>query len=209
MGWLWTVYCRDVCVNFIRFMVVFSLGYFGGGWFLIHIQRVIKSGLPFRTVPATHGYSNEWIWICPYSCECGNGCVLVRVGTTTWWPDKGKIISGACAPHALWDHLPILRRGLNVSFDSGTEGGIFSYFSSLVFPAYFKVVRRCNFWNLFPSLWQKWWCKCGIAIDDVSGDLNGGPWSVLVRHWWWNLYVLVPLYPDLRVWVVSHRQSRS
>ena len=152
LGCLWHVNCWDVRVYLVRCMVVFSQAYFDGDWFLLHIQRGSDNGSSCRMGCATLGDSGEWLWIWPHSCECGHICALVRVGVTTWFSGDGKYVSGACAPHAQGSHLLRRQRMWSVSFERGTEGGIFPTFPSVEFPAHCQVGGRCIFWHLCPSL---------------------------------------------------------
>ena len=87
-------------------------------------------------------------------------------------------------------------------------GGISSYFTSLEFPENCWVGGRCRFLHLCPSLWHKLWCQFGVATYDVSIDLHGGPLIVPMWSWLWRLTVLLLFWPDLRRWVVRHRQSK-
>ena len=151
----WYVYLWDVIVNSIQLRVVFSLGYFDGGWFLIRLQSRSESVLLCSMGCAIHGDSGEWLWKRQHECEWGNSYELVMVGTTTWLPGDGKFVSVACMPHVQGAHLLRCRRGWSVSFKRGVEGGILYSFTSLAFPSHCQVVRRCKFWHLFSSLWYE------------------------------------------------------
>ena len=93
-------------VNLIQLMVVFNLGYFGGGLFLIHIQMEIKSGLMCRTVRSNRRYIGECLWIWPHPYECVHTFALVRVGTPIWCLYNRRFVSVAFSARALGFHLP-------------------------------------------------------------------------------------------------------
>ena len=64
------------------------------------------------------------------------------------------------------------------------------------------------FWNMNLSIWHKWWCKFGVAIVDIYGDIRGGLLHGQVWCWWWHLAVLVLFCTDLRRLLVRCRHSR-
>ena len=83
LGCLWHIYCWDVCVNLIWFMVFFSQRYLMDFYFCSIFKGGSKSGFPYRMINRTHRYRGELLWIFQKSCDCVHSCTLVRVGTTT------------------------------------------------------------------------------------------------------------------------------
>ena len=129
------------------------------------------------------------------------------VGITIWSPGDSKYVSGACAPISQWSHVPIRRRVWSIYVEKGKEGGIFSSFISILFPAHCQVGGICIFWHMCPSLWYQWWCHLGVNIDDVSGYLHGDPLLGIMWHLWWNIYFLDLFHTDLMILLVHCDQN--
>ena len=79
---------------------VFSLGYFYGGWFLIHTKMVIGRGFPCMIGLMNHIGSCDCPWLLLSSFECGYSSTLAIMGTPTWWTGIGWFILEEFAPHA-------------------------------------------------------------------------------------------------------------
>ena len=89
-----------------------SQGYSDENWFLVYLQKRIKSGLPCMMIWPTHGDIVDYPQWCSQSCDCEHSCDPAMVVNTSWWQCDGLFL---CAPCAQEDCLKRVKGGGIVS----------------------------------------------------------------------------------------------